>query len=170
MNLTTEQITDLWNEYYPRVYGYFFKRIDSQTDVDDLASVTLTSFIQNLSTKEIAQPAGFLWKIARNQLCLYIKRKSKNPISIDNLDDFESLQTTEDSEISEKYHQLLQEVMQKAETMLTADDLRILKSSYFEEKTSAQIAHELDTTPGNIRIRLMRITQKLKLQATNLIS
>jgi RNA polymerase sigma factor (sigma-70 family) len=170
MNLTNQQITDLWNEYYPRVYGYFFKRITSQTDVDDLTSVTLTGFIQNLTTKEITQPAGLLWKIARNQLYLYIKYKTKNPISIDNLDEFEALETTEDSEISQKYQDLLEEVMQKAEMFLTADDLTILKRSYFEEQTSTQIAKELDTTPGNIRIRLMRITQKLKLQANNLIN
>lgn len=170
MNLTQQQISDLWNEYYPRVYGYFFKRVTSQADVDDLTSVTMTGFIQNLDTKEILQPAGFLWKIARNQLCLYIKHKSKNPISIEDLDDFESLETTEDSEISEKYRDLLQQVLLKAETYLTADDLNILKRSYFEEQTSVQIAKDMDTTPGNIRIRLMRITQKLKIQAQNLIN
>jgi RNA polymerase sigma factor (sigma-70 family) len=170
MNLTQQQITELWNEYYPRVYGYFFKRVTSQTDVDDLTSVTLTGFIQNLDTKEILQPAGFLWKIARNQLCLYIKHKSKNPISIDNLGEFESLETTEDTEISQKYQDLLQEVLLKAESFLTADDLSILKRSYFEQQTSTQIARDMDTTPGNIRIRLMRITQKLKIQAQNLIS
>ena len=142
----------------------------SQTDIDDLTSVTLTGFIQNLDTKEISQPAGLLWKIARNQLCLYIKHRSKNPISIQDLDDFECLKTTEDSEISEKYRDLFQEVLLKAETYLTADDLNILKRSYFEEQTSVQIAKDMDTTPGNIRIRLMRITQKLKIQAQNLIN
>jgi RNA polymerase sigma factor (sigma-70 family) len=170
MNFTDQQISDLWNEYYPRVYGYFFKRITNQADVDDLTSVTLTGFIQNLATKDIVQPAGFLWKIARNQLYLYIKHKSKNLVSIDNLDEFESLETTEDTEISDKYRDLLMAVLAKAETLLTADDLFILKRSYFEEHTSTQIAKDMETTPGNIRIRLMRITQKLKIQASNLIN
>jgi RNA polymerase sigma factor (sigma-70 family) len=170
MKLTNQQISELWNEYYPRVYGYFYKRVTNQADVDDLTSVTLTGFIQNLRTKEVLQPAGLLWKIARNQLCLYIKHKTKNLLSIDNLDEFESQETTEDTEISQKYQDLLKAVMIKAETFLTPEDLALLKRSYFEEQNSVQIAKEMDTTPGNVRIRLMRITQKLKLQAQNLIN
>jgi RNA polymerase sigma factor (sigma-70 family) len=168
MTLTQSEIQDIWHQYYGNVYGYFFKRISNSSDVDDLTSMTMTSFIAALETKQIEHPAGFLWRIARNQLYNYIKNKSKKFVEIDNLDRFEELETTEDTEISTHYKSLLEQVLAYAENTLNPEELQILRQSYFDGQTSTQIATQLHITPDSVRMKLSRTLKKLRIQA-NLI-
>jgi RNA polymerase sigma factor (sigma-70 family) len=169
MKLTENEITDIWNEYYPRVYGYFFKRVSDSSAVDDLTSLTLSSYITTLNTKEIDKPMAYLWQIARNQLCLYIKSKSKTAVSVEDIEIFEAQQTTEENEISTRYRSLLEQVLLDAQSTLTSTELDILRRSYFEGQSSAQIALDLNQTPGNIRQILSRTLTKLKTQANQLL-
>ena len=57
-----DKITNLWNELYPRVYGYFYRRIDNQTAVEDLTASVLSSFLKNVENGKIKKNNfGYLW-------------------------------------------------------------------------------------------------------------
>jgi RNA polymerase sigma factor (sigma-70 family) len=167
MNLTQTQVTDIWNEYYPRVKGYFFKRITNQSDVDDLSSVVMTNFLQALAKQEVESKHGLLWSIARNHLYMYFRSKKNQPAFVDS-DHFQSIEQIEDHYVSQKYSAYLEHILDRAKTLLTKEELEILHYSYFDELTSQQISEKYSTTPGNIRVKLSRIIAKLKLEALNL--
>jgi DNA-directed RNA polymerase specialized sigma24 family protein len=68
-----------WEIYYPKVYGYFFRRLNNRLDVEDLTSLVLSQFFQTLLDQEkasrILNQNAYLWKIARNQLATFIDTK-----------------------------------------------------------------------------------------------
>jgi RNA polymerase sigma factor (sigma-70 family) len=167
MNLTQTQITDIWNEYYPRVQGYFFKRVTNQSDVDDLTSVVMTSFLQALTKQEVESKHGLLWSIARNHLYSYFRSKKNQPLTVD-VENFEASRETEDQFGSQTYHRYLEHILERAKTLLSKEELEILHYSYFDELSSQEISEKYSTTPGNIRVKLSRIISKLKLEAINL--
>jgi hypothetical protein len=36
MPLSQTKLFNTWEEYYPKVYGYFLRRVNNHTDVEDL--------------------------------------------------------------------------------------------------------------------------------------
>ena len=44
--ITESSLFALWDELYPKVYAYFLRRVDNRLDVEDLTSITLTSFLE----------------------------------------------------------------------------------------------------------------------------
>ena len=92
MSYTEFELSQMWEELYPKVYGYFFRRVNNRMDVEDLAAVTLTAYFQNLVKNGdlITNKMGFLWKIAHNQLLFFIRQKSKSPVFVGINDNFDS--------------------------------------------------------------------------------
>jgi RNA polymerase sigma factor (sigma-70 family) len=162
--LTESQIDSLWNEYYQRVFAYFYKRINSYEDTEELAATSMTLFLSKVDKEEISSDAqyGYLWKIVRTQLAnhLRIKLSKPIPISLENDEDFEMSDI--ESKISAQYESLIQSVFQQAEHLLKPDEFLLLKLSFQDGKNSIQIADQLSSNPVVIRKRLSRIIKKLK--------
>jgi DNA-directed RNA polymerase specialized sigma24 family protein len=74
----------LWETYYPRVFAYFYKRLNIREDVEDLTSLTMTSFMDGMldESKQIAKPDAYLWRIAHNQLALFLRDKYKQKVVV----------------------------------------------------------------------------------------
>jgi RNA polymerase sigma factor (sigma-70 family) len=162
--LTEPQIDSLWNEYYSRVFAYFYKRLNCYEDTEELASTSMTIFLSKMEQEEISLDAqyGYLWKIVRSQLAnrLRIKLSKPSTISLENDEDFEMSDI--ESKTSAQYEILIQSVFEQAEHILKHDELQLLKLSYQDGKNSIQIAGQLSSNPVAIRKRMSRITKKLK--------
>ena len=68
-----------WDYWYPRVYGYFYRRITDQSTVEDLTGNVLSTI---LLAKNVQNMNAYVWRVAHNQLVRYIDTKSKSPIVI----------------------------------------------------------------------------------------
>jgi RNA polymerase sigma factor (sigma-70 family) len=162
--LTETQIDLLWNEYYTRVFAYFYKRVNSYEDTEELASTSMTLFLSKAEKEEISADAqyGYLWKIVRTQLANHLRTKLSKPIpiSLENDEDFEM--SDMESKTSTQYESLIQSVFQQAENILKPDEFLLLKLSYQDGKNSIQIADQLSSNPVTIRKCLSRIIKKLK--------
>ena len=73
--MNNDDLQEMWKVYFPRVYGYFFRRISNREDVDDLTSIVMTSFIQARMEKDIETIESYLWAIARTQLYFIYSQK-----------------------------------------------------------------------------------------------
>ena len=84
--MNNQTLQQKWDVYYPKVYGYFFRRVNNKTDVEDLTSMVLHKFFEVLINPEksatLNNKNGYLWKIAHNHLVDFIKNKQKRPIVI----------------------------------------------------------------------------------------
>jgi RNA polymerase sigma factor (sigma-70 family) len=157
-----------WDTYYPKVYGYFFRRVDNKTDVEDLASLVMTDFLQLLSDSEklarVRSPHAYLWKIAHNYLVEFIARRTKHrlPVSLD--DNLERVDREVDSHRSPRYQERIQGLLHCMQKELQDQDYQIVTLSLIDEVPSKEVAVTLKLTAVNVRKRLSRALDKLREQ------
>lgn len=162
--MTEIEIQKLWNVYYPKVYGYFFRRVTSVSDVEDITSIVLTGFFKTLLDSEKYQKIknidNYLWKIAHNQLASFINLKSKQPIFVGLEEEF--VVGVEHKTINKlKLHNQTQSIFSFAEKNFNQTDVQILRLNLEEELNSTQIGQKLNMKPATVRQKLKRAISKL---------
>lgn len=169
---TQSELNAIWEESYPMVYGYFFRRVTNKTEVEDLASVAMSQFVMNIAnpetSKRIVNQKAYLWKIAHNQLVDFIRRKTRNPITIGYNDDITGIdQQTEDMRSS---HYLAWQVdMQKCfQNSLKDVDYNIINDAIIEEIPAQELAIKYNYSYDNIRQKISRNLKKLKASCLDL--
>ena len=165
--MTVENVEQLWLEYHPKVYGYFFRRVNNRQDVEDLTSITLSVFVEKILNPNILikSPQGFLWKIAHNQLLVFINLKSKNAIAVTTFEDFEnykpeeiSVETTQAQSLKFRKEKLLECV----QNQLSETELYIVKKLIMDDIKAVDLARQTKQKPENIRQKLSRSLKKLR--------
>ena len=164
--MTTINLDTQWQIYYPKVYGYFFRRVNNRLDVEDLTSLVLTYFFEALSNPEkaskIKSPNAYLWKIAYNQLMVFITNKSKEPVPVGLDDNLEVIDDSQDNTRSTNYTERSKKLLDCINISLSGLDLIIVTKSLIEDWTSPKVATELNLTAVNVRKRLSRAVTKLR--------
>ncbi len=155
----------LFELYYPKIYGYFFRRVSSRSDVEDLTMVTLTNFFEVLKKKDLENQQGYLWKIAHNQLVNFYNFNSKQKMII-GFEDIESIEKYINFDIEESrspyFKMRIESLLICLEKNLDTKDYHLVQASIFEEKNSVELSAEFGLKPENIRQRLSRIFKKVK--------
>jgi RNA polymerase sigma factor (sigma-70 family) len=156
---------ELWEIYYPKVYGYFFRRVNSVEDVEDLTSAVLTTFLTTIiSSSEIKNPHGYLWKVAYHQLVRYIDTKSKRPLTLEVDDNWVAPDNRETESQAIELNRKLESVLNYAKNELNTEDYTIFSRSYIDGDKVMDIAHDLDLKANTVSQKLKRIIAKLKMQ------
>jgi len=163
--MNKQKIEEIWEEYFPKVYGYFFKRIENKADVEDLTSLTMIAFVSNLMEKEILNRHGLLWKIARNQFLKFLKEKYRHQNHV--LSELPEHASEETEEMLVKFyrkdlHKKLESVLEKAKNTLKKEELYLVEEVYLNEKQPIEIAKEMNIKPDALRQRLKRATDKIR--------
>jgi RNA polymerase sigma-70 factor, ECF subfamily len=163
-----ENYIELWDNYYPKVFGYFYRRLNNHQDVEDLCSVTLASFFACLKKGNVQNYNALLWKIAHNQLVSFIRSKSKNPISIDLSLSENQFDTQVENGRSDNYKYKLEHLQECIKNQLTDSQQEIVHKSIIEDKKSYEVALEIGITADNVRQILSRSIKKLKAKCKEL--
>lgn len=77
-----EAFTELYRQHVDKVYKYFFFRMKSREEAEELTSDTWQVVVQKISQLKTADPISFrawLFKIANNRLNEYYKRSLLPP-------------------------------------------------------------------------------------------
>lgn len=164
--MKSHEIEKMWLKYHPKIYGYYFKRLNHKEDVEDLTAACLTIFVEKIisSKEEINNPEAFLWKIIYNQFNEFIRKKYHNS-KISQLDD--SICDIIDNdlmelEISQNYQNKMQEIWEKSKIVCSEEEIQLLKEIYIKGNKSSDLAKLWNLTPDAIRQRLNRAIKKLK--------
>ncbi len=163
MNQTN--IDKLWEEYYPKVYGYFYRRINIREDVEDLTSIVLTIFLTKLleNPEKITRPNGLLWKIAYNHLVDYIDNKRKKPIPITIENDFIAPTDLETELQAKELEQKLSQILSFARLTFSEEEYMIFSGVYIDGTPIRDIAYKLNLKANTVTVKLKRLLQKLKI-------
>jgi RNA polymerase sigma factor (sigma-70 family) len=151
--LTTEN----YNYWYSRIYGYFYRRVNTSTQVRDLTCDTLSDFFSY--SKEVENPKALIFKIAQNKLRNFIKNKSNTPF-IEGIDN-ENLDQKVLS-YSSHYQDKLSGLIECAKKQLKDEHFQILELSVLCDFSSQRVASELNLKSDNIRQILSRSIKKLR--------
>lgn len=157
--MSKEISKETWDEYYAKVYGYFYRRIDNKSCVEDLTSQTLNDFF--LSKTEIHNQHAFLWTIAKRQLIKFIQQKDKNFANFA-IEDLENYENTSTNPYNSNYLYKLEKLKDCVKNELNDLDKEIVEMSITEEFDSQTIAQKLEISSVNVRVRLFRAIKKLK--------
>jgi RNA polymerase sigma factor (sigma-70 family) len=157
---------ELWNEYYSKVYGYFFKRVFVKEDVEEITTTTMNAFFQSLydNTKSpsITNHHGYLWQIAKNQLYSYIKTKSSNVnLNIEDFDNFEAKPT-------QLFEDRMASLKQCLKINCSDEEYEMIMMLVIDNIASKEVALQFNLSPENVRQRLSRTIKRLKSQCTQL--
>jgi RNA polymerase sigma factor (sigma-70 family) len=142
-----------YNYWYNLVYAYFYRRVNTKEDADDLTSGVLSDFF--MYQREIEKPIALIWGIARNKLKSFIYQKTKIPVSNENIEDLENV-------YSETYYNRIEGLINCAKKQLQPVDFDIVELSVLCDFDSKTVGEQVNLKPDNVRQKLSRSLKKLR--------
>ena len=162
--MNKEQLFEqVYNEYYPRVFGHIRKKLCSYHEAEDLAQEVMAVCYRNFEKydSEKAALGTWIYVIMNNRLKNYYRDK-KEMVSLDAEDSFLEIpdeKVLEEAVLLEEQKRILMEAIRR----LPERERTIVELTYFYRKTSAEVAQKLHMTAGNVRVTLNRSLKKLRL-------
>jgi RNA polymerase sigma factor (sigma-70 family) len=165
--LNLNDLESAWDYWYPRVYSYFYKRVDKQGMVEDLAAETMNTVF--LCQNEINNLPAYMWKVAHNYLVKYIKTKAATPMMVafdDDLDAFEPKEIEiELTSEREGYSKRIADLMDCINHSAISDlEREIMIGSVIKDMNSTELGNSLNMKPDTIRQKLKRTLEKVRKQ------
>ena len=152
-----------WNEWYDKIFGYYYLRVTDRSIVESLTAEVVTDFFMYKS--EVQNESALIYKIASNRFKKYLRQKSNTPKheDIDNhdkqMDGYGSY--ADNSNLLE-----LKDEISKYYEYLSDSDKEIIELCVMCDFSSQRAADELDISPSAVRKRLSRAISRLKKQLT----
>jgi RNA polymerase sigma-70 factor (ECF subfamily) len=153
--------SQLYDEHVDKIYRFVFFKVSNESLAQDLTSETFTRLWKEIvNDKEIKNPSGFLFRVARNLIYDYYRVKDQNPANLDNLD-----KIVPDHNQDIQKEAVLNDDMREVRVALAKlnDDHRIAVSMYYiEEEPISEVARALGKSQGNARVIIHRGMKQLK--------
>lgn len=159
MKPTFEQ---LYEQYYTPILRYILKRITNRQDAEDIAANVFVTAYRNYDgfDPSKASAATWLYMICGSRLKNYYRDRREN-VSLDDEEnpvDVSSDELVEDAVLMEERSRMLHDAIAK----LPERQQQVVRMKYFRNMGAAEIAAEIGTTAGNVRVILNRSMDKLK--------
>lgn len=154
------EFKEYFETYYNQVLSYIYKKIGREDVAEDMAMETFLSAYKNFDNYDCnkASFATWVYCIANNKLKNYY-RDLKYDEDISNYNLF--LDRFEDEIENAEYITNMRDVLYQAMQALTDSQRKIVVLKFYYDFDSNQIASEINTTPGNVRVQLSRALRKL---------
>lgn len=149
----------LYKEYFQRIYRYCRVNMYRDELAEDVCQETFVRAWKALPTftfKHGGTFQAFLYRIARN-LIIDLSRKKKEY----SIEYYEEIQTDENYEEAIDRQDSMEKV-KRALAKLKDEERQIIILRYFEEISHAEIAKILGIKEGAVRVRTVRLLQKVK--------
>ncbi|MCA9385596.1 RNA polymerase sigma factor [Candidatus Dojkabacteria bacterium] len=153
-----EAFDELYEYYFPKIYGYIFNRTRNRQLTEDVTSETFLKAMKKIdSFVDKGYPFGpWLYRIAHNTLIDAFRKASYDRIP----DSFDS--TSEYSTDGDILENEEQELIVQAVQQLPEQYQEILSLRYFQELENEEIAVILKTSSKNVALKMHRALKALK--------
>jgi len=154
----------LYNHYFPRIYGYVFKRTGNRETSEDILAATFLKVFINLKKY---QSRGFsfgawLYRIATNSLMDYY-RKNKNGAEVELTEADESRAIRQPADpAGEMEKKQLRAAIEKTFSRLPERYREILQLRYFAELEIQEIAETLKISKVHVSVLIHRALECFK--------
>ena len=162
----------LYDQYYPKIFGYILRRTANLEAAQDLTSETFLNALRKLwqfQWRNISF-SSWLYKIAANEINQYFRKAEyKKSISLEELEEqgFEPVSPNDpESELVEaqeklKQHQDFLEIQGEI-VRLPAKYQEVITLRFFEQKQIKEISEILGKKEGTVKSLLHRAVEKLR--------
>ena len=167
-----EAFAKLYDQYYPKIFGYALRRTANLEAAQDITSETFFKVLKKLSQFRWRNVpfSSWLYKIATNEVKQYFRKAEyRKSVSLEELQEqgFEPISPHDpESELIEaqeklKQHQDFLEIQEKI-ARLPVKYQEVIALRFFEKKQINEIAEILGKKEGTIKSLLHRAVEKLK--------
>jgi RNA polymerase sigma factor (sigma-70 family) len=157
------EFTDLYNEYFPKVFAYVYGRVqDKEVSLDIVSDVFEKAFIKQKSLRSPDSFGSWLFTIARNEVSSHWRKekpaaKAAQEAAIEN-EIHHTPRGPEDTVLhKERLASLTQLVFQ-----LPKREQEIIALKFDAELTNREISNVLGTSEVNVRVTIFRALRKLR--------
>jgi len=151
--MTQEEIV----RYAGAVFGFCLKRLGNVEDARDLSQEILCEAIASLGKKQPEHPEAWLWGVARNCLCRFLRRGHSGMASLDADDLIQTIAQPEEEDLSEELNAAF-----AALHTLAASHRQVMVDYYVSGLSCAEIAHKHGLSAETVRSRLFYGREKLR--------
>lgn len=168
----SDAFAGLYDQYYPRIFGYVLRRTANLETAQDITSETFLKALKKLWQFQWRNVSfsSWLYKIATNEVNQYFRKAEyKKSVSLEELQEqgFELLSPHDpENELIEaqeklEQHQEFLEVQQKI-VRLPVRYQEVITLRFFEKKQIKEIAEILGKREGTVKSLLHRAVEKLR--------
>lgn len=162
-----DAFVEIYDMYFDHIYRFVYFKVSQKEEAEDLTSSVFLKtwgYVQDNSVKDYKTLKSFLYKVARNAVIDYYRKKSVQNEKI-SLND--GINTIDVADVSQDIHTKMEI---NSDVGLVEKNLRKLKDEYREiivmrylnELSIKEISFALDKTPGSIRVTLYRALNALR--------
>ncbi|MDQ3190222.1 MAG: sigma-70 family RNA polymerase sigma factor [Bacteroidota bacterium] len=150
----------LYNKYYEQLLKFIYQRVNSKDTAFDITSQVFLKALVNLPRY---QPKGvpfsaWLYRIAINEMNRMFKTNvAQRALNVEMNMVGDIMEEMKEDNQEEKHNQLID-----ALTRLEEPDLQMIEMRFFEKRAFKEIAHILNITENNAKVKVYRILEKLK--------
>ena len=150
---------ELCARYFTEIYRFFEHKIEGKAD--DLAQQTFMACLKaRTQFRSESSFRTYLFAIARNELYMELRKPRRDHVdlevsSLDELVSSPSKQLGKEQELAR---------LRAALRKLAVEQQVLLELHYWHDLAPAALAEMMSTTPGSIRVRLLRARQALRAQ------
>lgn len=149
-----QEFVQLYDEHVTAIYRYVFLRVSSVETAEDLTSEVFMKAWAYVGRESLQSPRAFFYRIARNLVIDFYRQKSKQTIS---LEDLEVQIPDPDQDPSEKTNLSLELApVRKALANIGDEQADVIIWHYLDELSVPEIADILDKSEGAVRVMLSR--------------
>lgn len=167
-----EAFGQIYDQYYPKIFGYVLKRTANLENTQDIVSETFLKALKNLwkfQWRNISI-SSWLYKIATNEINQYFRKGKYKSVSLDGLQEqgFEVVALhNPEAEFMKAQEQLKKQkdflMCQKKIAELDIKYQEVITLRFFEQKEIKEISEILGKSEGTIKSLLHRGLEKLRL-------
>lgn len=157
----TDEFEAVYNRYYLPVYRFFYKRLQNKEICEDLTSDVFYSCLKKYSTYDSSKAtiATWIYSVANNKLKNHY-RDRKEHVSIEGTESMSELPDKTDMDGAVFLTQM-REYLDMALDTVSDKERTIVRLRYFSGLSSDEIAMQVGTSAGNVRVILTRTIKKL---------
>lgn len=159
-----QRFNQLFEEYFDKVYQFFFFRLRNETVAEDLAAQTFEKIYKHLDGYEDRgyKISAWIFTIARNNLNDYFRKNRHHIESIDDLTP--SKEPAKDFDLGKLDSKMLTEKLWEAIGNLPKKQQELWSYKLTEDLPHKEIAELMKTSEANINVMLHRSIKLLKQQ------
>ena len=156
--MNKQQADELIVQYLPKIYGFAFKKAFSYEEAEELSSdIVAEVYLSLLSSKEIYNVDGYVWRISEHVYSKFVSSKKKNEgISINGMD------FPDDTSIWDEDSKNELDLLRREIAFLTQTRRKIIYSFYYENKPISAISKETGIPEGTVKWHLNKARNDLK--------